>query len=172
MSKEHLIEAEALKDMIKKHVKGETTDNSEFRSLRLKFVTNTEFKDKLPLFVLTCRDLDEIWGYFLGDFESERTIKEDFHELLLYLETKLVTTPDFQKQDNFKVKVEADLLNDRIGYGGFGTVYKYRHPVLDMDFAVKIFEPVFASNEDNIEGEKRFLREAKMLFQLQNEHIV
>ena len=40
-----------------------------------------------------------------------------------------------------------------------------------MDFAVKIYDPVFVSAEEQSEGEKRFFREAKMLFSLNNTHI-
>ena len=59
-----------------------------------------------------------------------------------------------------------------LGRGGFGEVYRYRHPILEMDFAVKVFNPIFASDEDRIEGEKRFFREAKMLFRLNHPNIV
>lgn len=40
-----------------------------------------------------------------------------------------------------------------------------------MDFAIKIYEPVFVSQDEQAEGEKRFFREAKMLFSLNNVHI-
>ena len=40
-----------------------------------------------------------------------------------------------------------------------------------MDFAVKIYDPVIVSAEEQLEGEKRFFREAKMLFSLNNTHI-
>ena len=59
-----------------------------------------------------------------------------------------------------------------LGRGGFGEVYRYRHPILDMDFAVKVFDPWFATDEDRVEGEKRFFREAKMLFRLNHPNIV
>lgn len=61
---------------------------------------------------------------------------------------------------------------ERLGSGGFGEVYRYRHPYIDMDFAVKVFSPMFASDEDEEEGEKRFFREAKMLFLLNHPNIV
>lgn len=63
-------------------------------------------------------------------------------------------------------------LGQRVGSGGFGTVYRQHHKLLDMDFAVKVFEPVFVSKDENIDGERRFFREAKMLFRLNNEQIV
>lgn len=60
---------------------------------------------------------------------------------------------------------------EHLGHGGFGSVYRYHNECLNMDFAVKIYEPVFVSPEEQIEGEKRFFREAKMLFTLNNPHI-
>ena len=41
-----------------------------------------------------------------------------------------------------------------------------------MDFAIKLFEPIFVSNQENIEGENRFFREARILFSLNHENIV
>lgn len=60
---------------------------------------------------------------------------------------------------------------DELGRGGFGTVHKYHNNCLDMDFAVKIYEPVFVLPEEQSEGEKRFFREAKMLFSLNSPYI-
>ena len=72
--------------------------------------------------------------------------------------------------DSFTQFIMDEELGDRLGYGGFGSVYKYHHKLLDMYFAIKFFEPVFVSNEDNVEGEKRFFREAKILFSLNINH--
>ena len=41
-----------------------------------------------------------------------------------------------------------------------------------MDFAVKIYSPIFVSEDEQKNGEKRFFREAKMLFQLNHENII
>ena len=59
-----------------------------------------------------------------------------------------------------------------LGQGGFGTVYKYHHPIIDLDFAVKFFDPRFISAEDRVRNEKRFYREAAMLFKLNHPNIV
>lgn len=74
--------------------------------------------------------------------------------------------------DRFTQIINDDELEEQLGRGGFGSVYKYHHKLLDMDFAVKLFEPIFVSNEENLEGEKRFFREAKILFSLNHENIV
>lgn len=59
-----------------------------------------------------------------------------------------------------------------LGRGGFSEVYKYHHPTVDIDFAVKILRPVFSSENDREEWEHRFFREAKMLFSLSHPNIV
>lgn len=80
----------------------------------------------------------------------------------------LVADEVFPFQELHELGEQSELL----GRGGFGEVYRYRHPIVDIDFAVKIFNPVFASEDDQIEGEKRFFREAKMLFRLNHPNIV
>lgn len=74
--------------------------------------------------------------------------------------------------DSFSLNEEAYERGELIGNGGFGMVYRYHHNLLDMDFAIKVFEPVFVSQAETLEGEKRFFREAKMLFHLRHENIV
>jgi len=59
---------------------------------------------------------------------------------------------------------------ERLGGGGFGEVYRYRHKLLDTHFAVKILSPVFAGESDH--AMERFFREARILFRLQHNHIV
>lgn len=61
---------------------------------------------------------------------------------------------------------------EKLGEGGFGTVYRYHNSNLDMDFAVKIYHPWFVADDEREEGEKRFFREAKMLFSLNHPNIV
>lgn len=74
--------------------------------------------------------------------------------------------------DGFTIKLQTEELGEKLGRGGFGMVHRYHHKLLEMDFAVKLFEPLFVSNEENLEGEKRFFREAKILFSLNHENIV
>lgn len=74
--------------------------------------------------------------------------------------------------DRFSLDVLPEELRSENKRGGFGCIYKYHHKLLDMDFALKLFDPIFVSDEENIEGEKRFFREAKILFYLNHENIV
>lgn len=81
--------------------------------------------------------------------------------------------PLFISSDNVPMQELYTLgeLGECIGQGGFGEVYKSHHPFIDIDFAVKVFSPLFVSNYA-VDGEKRFFREAKMLFHLNHENII
>ncbi|MBR0082397.1 MAG: serine/threonine protein kinase [Clostridia bacterium] len=83
--------------------------------------------------------------------------------------------PIFLPSNNVISFGESALLSNDgefIDQGGFGSVYKFHHPIIDLDFAVKFFEPQFVSDEDRIINEKRFFREASMLFKLNHPNIV
>ncbi len=54
-------------------------------------------------------------------------------------------------------------LVQRLGVGGWGTVYRARHQVTGKDFAIKVLFPALAANEDTLQ---RFFREAKLTAQL------
>ncbi|CAN5477506.1 hypothetical protein BH11PLA2_BH11PLA2_17170 [soil metagenome] len=81
-----------------------------------------------------------------------------------------LTTP----QRVFTVKVPADrpdpviegfLLQEQIGHGGMGVVYRARDLSLERDVAVKLLQDCYA---DNIPYRARFLEEAKITGQLQH----
>lgn len=58
-----------------------------------------------------------------------------------------------------------------LGSGGFGEVYRYRHKLLDRDFALKILNPsAFATGGDHAVA--RFYKEARILFELLHPNIV
>jgi serine/threonine-protein kinase len=62
------------------------------------------------------------------------------------------------------------LLENEIGRGGFGTVYKATHISLESSRAVKAFDPSFYSGEDK--PFRRFAREAELLANLTHPGIV
>lgn len=83
--------------------------------------------------------------------------------------------PIFLVADDVSCPFGSDSLGDRmelLGQGGFGLVYRYRHPIIELDFAVKIYDPLFISEEGRAAGESRFFRESKMLFSLNHQNIV
>ena len=124
----------------------------------------------LPSFIRTSRTTADFRRAMQAKYpsyaERRQYIGQEFQPTIDYLEGVIKGT------DQFSRSLDSYELGEIIGHGGFGTVFKYRHKLLDYDFAVKIFDPIFVSNEENIEGEKRFFREAKILFQLNHENIV
>ncbi|NJN44054.1 MAG: serine/threonine protein kinase [Anaerolineae bacterium] len=59
-------------------------------------------------------------------------------------------------------------LQERIGTGGFGAVYRARQTTVGRDVAIKIILPVFANNPDFI---RRFEGEAQIVARLEHLHI-
>jgi serine/threonine-protein kinase len=57
-----------------------------------------------------------------------------------------------------------------IGRGGFGRVYRYRHRLIERDFAVKVFAPMFGQGTDK--DLLRFRQEADHLFRLRHRYII
>ncbi|MGW9531009.1 protein kinase domain-containing protein [Paenibacillus terrae] len=162
--------AERLKlGLLAKATDGEYLDESYKKDMKILSSDNRVFK-MLPSFVRMSRSTADfrraMQTKFKGYAERRKYINHELEPIFLYLES------NSKGIDNFLTNIDAYQLGERIGYGGFGTVYKYHHDLLDMDFAIKIFEPVFVSNDENLEGEKRFFREAKMLFQLNSDFIV
>ena len=145
---------------------GSTYDNSEYEAIRSHLLSRPEIKHLIPSFVKSCHTTDEFWSYIQPKFEKYAQRRE-------YIASELNPLIEFYEnnKDVFSLNIESDMLGEEIGHGGYGKVYKYHHQLLDMLFAVKVFEPLFALESDVIEGEKRFFREAKMLFHLQHENI-
>ena len=68
-----------------------------------------------------------------------------------------------------EVIADRYLLKERLGHGGSGTIYLAEHVTLRRQVAVKILHHELAKDELAVE---RFRREATMVSQLENEHIV
>ena len=61
------------------------------------------------------------------------------------------------------------LLLEVIGQGGMGVVYKGVHTILEREVAIKILHPNLTADPAT---EKRFLREARSIGRIKNEHVV
>ncbi len=61
------------------------------------------------------------------------------------------------------------VVTQKIGAGGFGTVFRARHEVLGRDVAIKFLNPELAADATN---RSRFLREAKAANRIDHEHII
>jgi serine/threonine protein kinase len=61
------------------------------------------------------------------------------------------------------------VVTQKLGAGGFGTVFRARHEVLGRDVAIKFLNPDLAVDPTN---RSRFLREAKAANRIDHEHII
>ncbi len=61
------------------------------------------------------------------------------------------------------------VIEERIGAGGMGTVYRAKHEVVGRDVAVKFLSPELAYEPSN---KTRFLREARAANRINHEHII
>jgi serine/threonine protein kinase len=59
-----------------------------------------------------------------------------------------------------------------LGEGGFGVVYGGTHLLLDVPVAIKAMKPAGATEDERAEATERFLREARILFELTHPSIV
>lgn len=144
--------------------------NNDFRADMDMLLADKRIEKMIPSFIRTCHTTDDFRRGMQAKFQR-------YAERRSYIDAEL--EPVFQYltsirdgTDAFSSNVASYNFGEKLGNGGFGTVYKYHHKLLDYDFAIKLFEPVFVSNEENLEGEKRFFREAKVLFQLNHNNIV
>lgn len=115
----------------------------------------------VPEFLRECRTLGEFWQYIKAKFgtyaERRRFIAAEFNRVLDQLEEHATLGAHLEQ-------------GEIIGEGGFGVVYRYRHTLLKMDFAVKVFAPSFSQGgEGHLE---RFFREARILFRMAHPSIV
>jgi serine/threonine protein kinase len=61
------------------------------------------------------------------------------------------------------------LIEEMLGSGGMGSVYRARHQIIGRDVALKFLEPALVRNERQ---RKRFLGEARAANQINHEHII
>jgi serine/threonine-protein kinase len=136
---------------------------------RKAILLSPQIKNRIPLEItqhFTAQNFRRAMQEKGGYADRRKFITEALAPAMKYIESLLY------EDDAFSLNEESYELGELLDHGGFGKVYKYHHKLLEMDFAIKVFEPLFASQDDEIEGEKRFFREAKMLFHLKHENIV
>lgn len=147
-----------------------TIDDKYYIQTRNSLLENASIKDQIPKFIKSCRTADEFRRYMqseFGDYAGRRKlITDSMNRLVEYIEEH------FDEETDPFSRIKQYNKVDQIGSGGFGSVFKYHNECLDMDFAVKVYSPIFVSSDEQKNGEKRFFREAKMLFQLNHTNIV
>ena len=142
-------------------------DEMEYKRCRDILMKVPELKGRIPDFLKDNRTAGDFRRYMQGidpHYVGRRgIINQQMGELTSVVEGGVDSDPFMELQEYRRL--------ERLGQGGFGTVYRYHNDCLDMDFAIKIYDPVFVSPEEQAEGERRFFREAKMMFTLNNTHI-
>lgn len=147
-----------------------TIDNNFYMQSRNSLLENVNIKDLIPKYIKNCRTADEFRRYMQSESDSyaerRKIISDSINSLIEYIEEH------FNEENDPFLQIKQYKIVEEIGSGGFGRVFKYHNDCLDMDFAVKIYSPIFISSDEQYNGEKRFFREAKMLFQLNHMNIV
>lgn len=162
-------ERESLQDLIEEFKLGlmaQATDGSmdedRYRTIRKHILGEHTLKQSAPRFVRVCLNSDDFRRYMQGKFRT-------YQERRAFLDEELA--PLFETLENSESTIEEYFeFGERLGHGGFGTVYKARHRFLKMDFAVKVFEPSF--DDGNPADLDRFFREARVLLSLNHPQIV
>jgi WD40 repeat protein len=68
-----------------------------------------------------------------------------------------------------KRKIKGYVIEEEIGEGGFGVVYRATQPVIEREVAIKVILPEFVNDADFI---RNFLTEAQLVARLEHPHIV
>lgn len=141
-------------------------DNEEYRRLRKLVMGIPESEKLVPRFLRLCRTVDDFWGFIKAQAPSYAERREflanEINPILEFVEYEVGEGSLEFKKNYEEIKV--------IGNGGYGLVYLYKHKLLDLLFAVKIFAPAF--HEGGEKELERFFQEARMLFSLDHPSII
>lgn len=153
---------EALQEGVTTHATGGRWDDTEYRRVRRVILEHPILSQIVPEFIKKNRNLGEFWSYIKGKFKTYQERRQFISDSLYPLFDKL--------EQHTSVDLSSYERHELLGQGGFGQVYRYRSSLLNMDFALKIFSPVFREGQDNYL--ERFFREAKILFGLNHRNII
>ena len=90
-------------------------NNSEYLKLRKIIILDIRVKDKIPVFLRTCDNLDIFWNFLQPKFEHDKERKEyiinQFSSLYIFYETQTLSTA--QTYTNEKLKIfDSEHIND------------------------------------------------------------
>ncbi|MFR1850684.1 MULTISPECIES: serine/threonine-protein kinase [Clostridia] len=144
-----------------------TFSEQEYKKMREQILEIDNLKSHIPIFLKVQRTPNEFRRYMQGLYGNyagrRKFITDEINKLILVVEESKEV--ELSSNDEYTI-------GERLGNGGFGQVYKYHNELLDLDFAIKVLDPLFSSEKDQANSEKRFFREAKMLFTLCHPNIV
>jgi len=154
---------ESLKLGLTARATGGGMEESEYRRLRKLVVGHPVLGKKVPRFLKVCHSTDDFWQFIKAEFDNYAARR-------IYLAEKLNPLLDELESGEIAALALYERIDPPLGQGGFGVVMRYRHRLLDMDFAVKVFAPAFSEGgEGHLD---RFFREARILFQLNHPDII
>ncbi|MEX1029977.1 MAG: abortive infection family protein [Paenibacillaceae bacterium] len=111
-----LVDVETLKNILLSCATGGASDNKNYRLLRDRIVKVEKIKKLLPRFFMSCRNLDEFWGYIKQQspsYQGRRDfLREGFHDVLTYLENEPDTPSDDLITNSLVGKVNAIYIKD------------------------------------------------------------
>lgn len=158
-----------LKGALAHEVRGERSDYpaQDYRELRKALLKHPRLRAACPDWLVRSASLREAVSRIrdeAGDeggkwARREKIVRDGLEPIIDALEgDDVAATGQFEKLE-------------RLGGGGFGEVYRYRHKLLQRDFALKVLSPSpFTTDADH--AVLRFLQEAQILFDLRHPNIV
>ena len=145
---------------------GGSMDNKEYERQRKMILSIPGIENIIPQFIKLCRTSSDFWAWIKGKaptYQERRHIINDALNPILDMIEYETGAAALEFKKNYE---EIGI----IGQGGYGLVYEYRHRLLDLSFAVKIFAPAFHQGGDK--ELERFFQEAHMLFSLDHPSII
>lgn len=142
--------------------KGPISEKDYGRTRKL-ILLHPHLRSAAPLYIKNCRTLVEVWDY-LGSTQPDDAARR------VHIAETMNPLLDSLEHEESALLINNLQRGERIGIGGFGQGYRYKHQYFDQDFAVKIFDPAFSQGgEGHLE---RFFQEAKILLRLHHPNII
>ncbi|WP_343746422.1 serine/threonine-protein kinase [Chitinophaga sp.] len=161
-----VLQVQRLKMGLISRATGNGMDPNEYSRLRKIVLGIPGIEEIIPMFLKLCRTSDDFWAWI----KKEKRTYEERRELISEALNPILDAVEYESGEGVlefkKLYKEIRIL----GQGGFGLVYLYKHLLLDLQFAVKIFAPSFYKGGDK--ELERFFQEAKMLFKLHHPSII
>ena len=144
-------------DLIAKATNGDMLEK-DYKRCRDILMQIPELKTHIPTFIKSNHSANDFRRYM-------QAYNQHYADRRSLINTEMDNLASYLNEDSDQfMQMKEYTKQEELGSGGFGTVFKYYNTCLDMDFAVKIYDPVFVSAEEQSEEERGFLEEVKCCF--------